>query len=208
MDPTEDMHFYEPAHGHGLAHDPFNSIVAPRPIGWISTHDGAGHNNLAPYSFFNAFNYVPPIIGFSSIGRKDTLRNAERTGEFAWNLVTRELAERMNATSATAPSEIDEFVLAGLTATASMRIGAPRVAESPVNFECRVTQVVQLQGRDGQAVQTWLVLGEVVAVHIARRLIVDGVYRTAAAQPVMRGGGAGDYFAIWPEALFQMTRPR
>src|SRR5512137_822729 len=86
MSPTDDMHFYEPARGHGLAHDPFNSIVAPRPIGWISTHDGAGRHNLAPYSFFNAFNYVPPIVGFSSVGAKDTLRNAERTGEFVWNL--------------------------------------------------------------------------------------------------------------------------
>jgi flavin reductase (DIM6/NTAB) family NADH-FMN oxidoreductase RutF len=208
MDPSEPMHFYEPARGHGLAHDPFNSIVAPRPIGWISTHDGAGRRNLAPYSFFNAFNYVPPIVGFASLGRKDTLRNAERTGEFVWNLVTRELAERMNASSATVPPEVDEFALAGLTPVDSARVVAPRVAESPVHFECRVTQVVQLRALDGQPVPTWLVLGEVVAVHIARRLIVDGSYRTAAAQPVVRGGGAADYFAIGPDALFRMTRPR
>ena len=87
------MHFYEPRHGHGLRHDPFNAIVGPRPIGWVSTRSAAGALNLAPYSFFNAFNYTPPIVGFASIGRKDSLRNIEKTGEFAWNLVTRPLAE-------------------------------------------------------------------------------------------------------------------
>ena len=86
---SEDVHFYEPRHGHRLSHDPFNAIVGPRPIGWISTQDRLGRRNLAPYSFFNAFNYRPPIIGFSSIGYKDTVRNIEQTGEFAWNLATR-----------------------------------------------------------------------------------------------------------------------
>jgi flavin reductase (DIM6/NTAB) family NADH-FMN oxidoreductase RutF len=208
MTPSDDTHYYEPRTGHGLAHDPFNSIIAPRPIGWISTHDGAGHHNLAPYSFFNAFNYVPPIVGFASIGYKDTVRNVERTREFAWNLVTRPLAEQMNASSATVAPEVDEFVLAGLTPVRSSKIGAPRVAESPVNFECRVTEIRQLRDVSGAAVETWLVLGEVVAVHIARRLLVDGVYKTAEAQPVLRGGGGGDYFAIGPEALFRMKRPR
>ncbi|MGB8327831.1 MAG: flavin reductase family protein [Steroidobacteraceae bacterium] len=208
MTPTDDTHYYEPRKGHGLAHDPFNSIIAPRPIGWISTHDGAGHHNLAPYSFFNAFNYAPPIVGFASIGYKDTVRNVERTREFAWNLVTRPLAEQMNASSATVAPEVDEFVLAGLTPARSSKIGAPRVAESPVNFECRVTQIEQLHDVSGAAVETWLVLGEVVAVHIARRLLLDGVYTTAEAQPVLRGGGGGDYFAIGPEALFRMQRPR
>ena len=101
---SDDVHFYEPRHGHRLAHDPFNSIVGPRPIGWISTQDRLGRRNLAPYSFFNAFNYRPPIIGFSSIGYKDTVRNIEQTGEFAWNLATRALAEAMNASSATVPA--------------------------------------------------------------------------------------------------------
>ncbi len=203
----DDVHFYEPRHGHGLTHDPFNSIVGPRPIGWVSTHDGAGRRNLAPYSFFNAFNYVPPIVGFASLGYKDSVRNAQATGEFAWNLVTMPLAQRMNETSATVPPEVDEFELAGLTPVACSRITANRVAESPVNFECKVTQIVQLHGLDGQAVQTWLVLGEVVAVHIARRLLVNGIYDTAAAQPVLRGGGAADYFEIRAEALFRMKRP-
>ena len=100
---AEDTHFYEPEQGHRLAHDPFNSIVGPRPIGWISSRDGQGRLNLAPYSFFNAFNYTPPIIGFASIGHKDTVQNIEETGEFAWNLVTRPLAEAMNTTCAAAP---------------------------------------------------------------------------------------------------------
>jgi len=92
--------FYEPRNGHGLPHDPFNSIVGPRPIGWVSTKSANGILNLAPYSFFNAFNYVPPIVGFSSVGAKDSLRNVQETGEFVWNLVTRPLAEAMNKTCA------------------------------------------------------------------------------------------------------------
>ncbi len=208
MTSADDTHFYEPRKGHGLSHDPFNSIVGPRPIGWISTHDGLGHNNLAPYSFFNAFNYVPPIIGFASIGFKDTVRNAERTGEFTWNLATRPLAERMNASSAMVPPDVDEFILAGLTPVPAALIGAARVAESPVNFECRVTQILQLRDTAGAEINTWLVLGEVVAVHIARRMLIDGVYITAAAQPILRGGGPADYFAIEPDALFRMSRPK
>lgn len=207
MDDT-DFHGYEPRSGHGLAHDPFNSIVAPRPIGWVSTHDGAGALNLAPYSFFNAFNYVPPIVGFASLTEKDSLRNARRTGEFAWNLVTEPLAERMNATSASVAPEVDEFALAGLTPRPSRLIGAPRVAESPVSFECRVTQIVQLQTAAGQPVPTWLVLGEVVYVHIDRRLIADGVFDTLAARPVLRGGGPADYFRLTADSRFRMVRPK
>ena len=203
-----DIHFYEPRLGHGLPHDPFNSIVGPRPIGWISSHDAQGRLNLAPYSFFNAFNYTPPIIGFASLGTKDTLRNLQQTGEFAWNLATRALAEAMNASCATVPPEVNEFELAGLTPAPSRVIAVPRVAESPVSFECRVTQVIQLQGADGAKLQTWLTLGEVVAVHIARHLLKDGVYDTAAAEPILRGGGPSDYFEIGPQQLFRMTRPR
>ena len=204
----DDTHFYEPRLGHGLPHDPFNAIVGPRPIGWISTRSKSGIANLAPYSFFNAFNYVPPIVGFSSIGAKDTVHNARETGNFAWNLATRPLAEAMNASCAAVPPEVDEFALAGLRAVPSRLIDAPRVAESPVSFECRVTQIVQLQGADGATVPSWLVLGEVVAVHIARQLLVDGIYDTAAAQPILRGGGPADYFAITPENRFHMFRPR
>jgi flavin reductase (DIM6/NTAB) family NADH-FMN oxidoreductase RutF len=204
---SQHTHFYEPRQGHGLPHDPFNAIVGPRPIGWIASRSGAGLLNLAPYSFFNAFNYVPPIVGFASIGWKDSVRNIEETGEFAWNLATRPLAERMNQTCAAVPAEVDEFALAGLTPAPSRLIAAPRVAESPVSFECRLSQLIQLQRADGQQVPTWLVLGEVVGVHIDRALLKDGVYDTAAAQPILRGGGPADYFAIAPEGLFRMFRP-
>ena len=202
------IHFYEPRSGHRLPHDPFNAIVGPRPIGWISSTSLAGRLNLAPYSFFNAFNYTPPIVGFSSIGYKDTVRNIEETGEFVWNLVTRPLAEAMNQTCAAAPPDVSEFDLAGLTPVASRLVAVPRVQESPVAFECRMTQIVQLQGADGAQVPTWLVLGEVVAVHIAQSLLKDGVYDTAAAGHVLRGGGPGDYFTVGPEQLFRMYRPR
>ena len=202
------IHFYEPRLGHGLPHDPFNAIVGPRPIGWISSMNAQGGLNLAPYSFFNAFNYTPPIVGFASIGAKDTLRNVQATREFAWNLATRPLAERMNASCAAVPPEVNEFELAGLTPAPSRVIAVPRVAESPVSFECRVTQIVQLQGADGTPVETWLTLGEVVAVHIDDVLLKDGVYDTAAARPILRGGGAADYFEIGAGQLFRMFRPR
>jgi flavin reductase (DIM6/NTAB) family NADH-FMN oxidoreductase RutF len=205
---SDSFHSYEPRQGHRLPHDPFNLIVGPRPIGWISTRAVSGVLNLAPYSFFNAFNYIPPIIGFSSIGRKDTLRNVEQTGEFAWNLVTRPMAEAMNRTSAALSPDASEFTLAGLTPLASRLISTPRVAESPVTFECRCTQIVQLQSTGGDKLATWLALGEVLMVHIAASLLKDGIYDTAAAHPVLRGGGPGDYFTIGPEQLFRMRRPK
>jgi flavin reductase (DIM6/NTAB) family NADH-FMN oxidoreductase RutF len=205
---NEDIHFYEPANGHGLAHDPFNALVAPRPIGWISSRDRNGTLNLAPYSFFNAFNYHPPIVGFSSIGYKDSVRNAEETGEFCWNLVTRSLSEAMNESCAQVEPEVDEFTLSGLTPKPSRVISAPHVAESPVALECRVSQVLQLTGADGQKADTWMVFGEVVGVHIAQHLIRDGIYDTVAAEPVLRGGGPADYFTVGASQKFQMHRPK
>lgn len=204
---SDSMHFYEPRDGHRLPHDPFNAIVGPRPIGWISTRSAAGVLNLAPYSFFNAFNYTPPIVGFASVGHKDTLRNVEQTGEFAWNLVTLPLAQVMNQTCAAVAPEVDEFELAGLTPVDSQLINVPRVLESPVSFECRCTQILQLQGVNGDKVPTWLVLGEVVAVHIAQDLLKGGIYDTAGAAHVLRGGGPADYFALGPDQLFKMRRP-
>ncbi len=144
---ADDDYFYEPRRGHGLSHDPMNAIVAPRPIGWISSRDGDGVLNLAPYSFFNLFSYRPPIVGFSSNGRKDSVRNATALGEFVWNLVTRDLAARMNVTSAVVPAGVDEFALAGLTPAPSAIVSVPRVAESPVSFECRVAQNRATAGR-------------------------------------------------------------
>ncbi|AYN94628.1 MULTISPECIES: flavin reductase family protein [Pseudomonas] len=205
---SEHVHFYEPAKGHDLPHDPFNAIVGPRPIGWISSHNEQGQLNLAPYSFFNAFNYVPPIIGFSSIGYKDSVRNIERTGEFCWNLATRALAEQMNTSCAAVAPEVNEFELAGLTTAPSRVISVPRVAETPVSFECKLTQLIQLQTAAGDSVESWLVLGEVVGVHIDKSLLVDGVYQTAAARPILRGGGPADYFEITEAQLFKMYRPK
>lgn len=201
------MHFYEPTQGHGLPHDPFNAIVGPRPIGWISTLGADGVRNLAPYSFFNGFNYTPPIVGFCSVGYKDSVRNAQAAGEFVWNLVTRPLAEAMNQTCAAVPPEVDEFSLASLSPVASRLVKPPRVGESPVAFECKVSQIVQLTTARGTAVNSWLVLGEVVGVHIAQRLLKDGVYDTAQAEHILRGGGPADYFRIGPEQLFRMARP-
>jgi len=203
----DDQYFYEPALGHGLPHDPFNAIVGPRPIGWISTRAADGTLNLAPYSFFNAFNYTPPLIGFASLGRKDTFRNVEATGEFVWNLATRPLAEQMNASCAAAPPEVDEFQLAGLATAPSRIVAVPRVAASPVSFECKCSQIIRLQGASGAETNTWLILGEVVGVHIARSALRDGIYDTAGAHPILRGGGPADYFEITPDSLFRMTRP-
>jgi flavin reductase (DIM6/NTAB) family NADH-FMN oxidoreductase RutF len=203
----KDLHFYEPANGHGLKHDPFNAIIAPRPIGWISSRSAAGHVNLAPYSFFNGFNYTPPIIGFSSTSRKDSIANIEATGEFVWNLATMDLARQMNATAAHVAPEVNEFALAGLTAVPSKIVSVPRVGESPVSFECKLTQIIRLKGADGRDLDGWMTLGEVVAVHIDKSLIKDGVYQTALARPIVRAGRRGDYFEIRQDAMFEMNRP-
>ena len=202
-----DDYYYEPAQGHGLPHNPFNAIIGPRPIGWIATRGANGRLNLAPYSFFNAFAYTPSVIGFGSTGAKDTLRNVRETGEFVWNLATRNLAEQMNQTSARVAPEVSEFELAGLTPIPATRVAVPRVAESPVAMECKVTQIVQLTDSQGGLMPNWVVFGEVVAVHIARHLLVDGIYDTAAAHPILRAGGPDGYAEISPPSMFSMNRP-
>ncbi len=206
--PGPDAYYYEPSSGHGLPHDPFNAIVGPRPIGWISSHNAAGQRNLAPYSFFNAFNYTPPVIGFSSTSWKHTVANVAATGEFCWNLTTRALAEQMNATCASVGPEVDEFELAGLTGVAGRHVAAHRVVESPVNFECKLSQLIQLKTAAGADTESWLVLGEVIAVHIDPKFLRDGIYMTAEAEPILRGGGPAAYAAITPAAMFEMFRPR
>ncbi|HKM98072.1 MAG TPA: flavin reductase family protein [Buttiauxella sp.] len=200
-------YYYEPADGHGLPHDPLNAIIGPRPIGWIASYNQQGQRNLAPYSFFNCFNYRPPIIGFASSGWKDSVQNILETKEFVWNLTTRELAEQMNETSASLPHGEDEFTRAGLTAVAGRKVKASLVAESPVNFECRLSQCIQLTGADGTAINSWLVLGEVVAVHIDESLLKEGIYQTALAKPVLRAGGPSAYYTIDEAHRFDLTRP-
>jgi flavin reductase (DIM6/NTAB) family NADH-FMN oxidoreductase RutF len=204
---AEETYFYEPARGHGLKHDPFNAIIGPRPIGWISTKGVGGGLNLAPYSFFNAFNYKPPILGFSSNGEKDTLRNVRDTGEFVWNLATKALAEQMNGTSAPVAYGTDEFALAGLTPAASRLVVPPRVAESPVNFECKVSEIVHLKGHSGEPAPAWLVIGEVIAVHIRHTLLKDGIFDTFNAGVILRAGGPSAYAEIGPATRFDMMRP-
>ena len=158
------------------------------PDRWISSRDTKGNINLAPYSFFNGFCYHPPIIGFASTSWKDSVQNIQETGEFVWNLATKDLAQQMNATAAHVAHDVSEFKIAGLTAVPGKLVNVPRVAESPVAFECKVTQIIQLQGDNGEKAQAWLTLGEVVAVHIDKAMIKDGVYQTALARPIVRAG--------------------
>ncbi len=202
-----DFHFYEPAAGHGLPHSPFNAIIAPRPIGWISSRAADGILNLAPYSFFNAFSYTPPLIGFASIGEKDSVANIRETGEFCWNLATRDLAEQMNESARITGPEVDEFALAGLTPAPSRVIDVPHVGEARVVFECRATQIVRLKDAAGAPTETRMVFGEVVGVHIEKELLIDGIYQTTLADPISRGGGPATYFTISEEARVEMPRP-
>lgn len=205
VDSGPSVEFYDPAAGHGLPHDPFKAIVGPRPIGWVSTRSSGGHLNLAPYSFFSAFASAPPIIGFCSEGRKDSLCNIEETREFAWNLATRPLAEKMNRTSAPVAPDVDEFRLAGLTPVAGRNVSVPHVGESPAAVECKLLQIVHLRDLGGEPTDNWLVLGQVVGVHIQKAYLKDGLFDTRAAQPIMRAGYRGDYVQIGE--IFEMIRP-
>ncbi|MBM0747222.1 flavin reductase family protein [Pantoea eucrina] len=202
---TRHRYSYQPRTGHGLPHDPLNAIIGPRPIGWISSRSGSGQDNLAPYSFFNCFNYQPPIIGFASSGWKDSVQNISESKVFVWNLATRPLAEAMNESSASVSS--DEFALAGLTPVAASHIDCSMVAESPVNFECRLTQLIRLQDAQGGELESWLVLGEAVAIHIDEALLDDGIYQTARAQPILRAGGPSAYYGISEAQRFDLVRP-
>lgn len=204
---NENRYYYEPSQGHGLPHDPFNAIIGPRPVGWISSTDGNGNRNLAPYSFFNCFNYTPPIIGFASNGWKDSVANIVETGEFVWNLATRPLAEAMNNSAAALARDQDEFEFSKLETLPGTQVNVDRVADSPVHFECKLSQCIQLQTAAGATVESWLVLGEVVAVHIDESLLDNGIYQTAAAQPILRAGGPTAYFGISEENRFDLARP-
>ncbi len=200
-----DVHFYEPAKGHGLKHDPFKSIIAPRPIGWISTVSLEGVPNLAPYSFFNAFCSSPPIIGFSNERDSDSLANAQATGEFVFNLVTADLAADMSATSAMVGPEVNEFELAGIRSAPCRIVRAPRVADSPAALECRVLQIINLHDLGGEPTRAHLVLGQVVGVHIDPDYLTDGSFDTVKAQPLARCGRLSDYAVV--REMFNMPRP-
>ena len=201
-----DFHFYEPSKGHNLPHDPFKAIVAPRPIGWISTCDAEGRVNLAPYSFFNAVCDRPPMVMFSSGGWKDTVANIQARGEFVCNLVTRALAEKMNLTSAALPPEVNEFEFAGLAAAPSRVVSPPRVAEAPAALECRLVEIVRLHELGGEKLDHYVTIGQVVGVHIDRAYLKDGLFDLLATHPIQRAGYTADY----TEAItgFQMARPK
>jgi flavin reductase (DIM6/NTAB) family NADH-FMN oxidoreductase RutF len=199
-------YFYEPKLGHGLKHDPFKAIVAPRPIGWISSRDTQGRVNLAPYSFFNAVCSVPPIVAFCSEGWKDSVQNIKDTGEFVTNFVNRPLAEKMNLTSRAVEHGVDEMQLAGLAAAPGVRVDVPHVAEAPASLECKLLQIIQLHDLDGKPLENYLTLGQVVGVHIDPQYLHDGIFDTLAAAPILRAGYRGDYAAI--TEMFEMFRPK
>jgi flavin reductase (DIM6/NTAB) family NADH-FMN oxidoreductase RutF len=202
--------FYRPGDEHGLRGDPFNQLVVPRPIGWISSLDADGRVNLAPFSFFNAVAYVPPQVMFSTTGphaeggAKDSLANVRATGEFVFNLATWELREAVNVTSAPAPREVDELVLAGLTPARGRVVAPPLVDESPVHLECTLVETVELRTPDREAHTNTVVFGEVVGVHIADEAIVDGRVDVLRLEPIARLGY--DQYTRVAE-VFAMTRP-
>jgi flavin reductase (DIM6/NTAB) family NADH-FMN oxidoreductase RutF len=201
------MIFYEPAsRDHALLpHDPFKSLVAPRPIGWVSTLSASGAVNLAPYSFFNAVGESPPMLAFSSNGRKHSATFAGEIDEFVWNLVTWELREAMNETSAPLPHGSSEFERAGLQMAPSRLVAPPRVAASPCAMECRVVHHLELHDVDGRACDQHLVIGQVVGVHLDETRLQEGTVDTAALRPVARCGGPADYTVV--ESIFKMARP-
>ena len=197
--------FYETARGHGLPHDPFKAIVAPRPIGWISTQSSAGEINLAPYSFFNAFQTQPYLVFFASDGEKDSVAFARQTGEFVVNLVGFALAEKMNASAVDAPRGVSEFGYAALTPAPCRMVAAPRVAEAPAALECKVTEIHQPKALDGRSAGVFVVTGEVVGVHIDDAMLTAGRFDIRKAGNVARLGYM-DYTHV--AETFAMHRPR
>lgn len=197
--------FYEPSKGHGLPHDPFKAIVAPRPVGWIGTRAGDGRLNLAPYSFFNGLCSRPPLVCFSSEGEKDSATFARESGEFTANLVSRDLAEKMNLTSVDAPTGVSEFEFAGLTPAPCRLIDAPRVEEARAVLECKVTEIYEPRSVSGEKAGAFIVVGEVVGVHIDESVLKDGIFDIVEASPTARLGYR-EYTSV--AHTFEMTRPR
>ena len=198
--------FYRPEDGHGLPHNPFNAIITPRPIAWVSSRDADGIRNLAPYSFFNGIAYVPPQVMFSSTGAKpdqdgtkDSTANIAETGVFAINIVQYDMRDAMNASSETLPKGQDEFDAAGVQAAACETIDCPRVANAPATLECKLTQIIELPGANNK-----LILGEVTGIHLREDTIVDGRFDVRTYQPLSRLGYR-DYTRVTD--LFELARP-
>ncbi|MBD1206277.1 MAG: flavin reductase family protein [Rhodobacteraceae bacterium] len=190
--------FYRPADGHGLPHNPFNAIVTPRPIGWIATRGPQG-DNLAPYSFFNAAAYAPPQVTFASTGLKDSVTNIRATGVFAVNIVAAEMLHPMSETSADLPPEVDEFAHAGVAKAECRLIPCPRVDGAPATLECEVVEIISLRGRDN-----FLVIGEVVGVHLRDDCLREGRFDVTLFQPLARMGYR-DYTVV--RDIFALKRP-
>ena len=198
--------FYDPrTEPHGLAHTPINALVSPRPIGWITTVSKQGGVNLAPYSFFNLMSSQPPIVVFSSHPRKDSQRNAEETGEFVYNLATYDLRHMMSASSADFDAAESEPEKLGLEMVPSHKVKPPRVKRSPVHFECKYLQTVELFGSDGKQNRSSIIIGEVVGIHIDESLITDGKVDIRRARPIARLG-YWDYCVV--DEVFEMLRPK
>ena len=200
---TPDALFYETAgNAHGLKHDPFKAIVAPRPIGWIGTKAADGRLNLSPYSFFNAVCDAPKLVMFSSSGHKDSVTNIEQTAVFTCSLAGRHLAEQMNASSVSVPYGVDEFDIAKLTPVAGRLVDAPYVGEAHAALECRATQILRPVDVDGRESDNWIVFGQVVGIHISPEILRDGMIDMAVARPLGRMGymdycdGGTDVFAM------------
>ncbi|NNM73273.1 flavin reductase family protein [Enterovirga aerilata] len=192
---------------HGLRHNPMKALIGPRPIGWISALNARGEVNLSPYSFFNAVAENPFIVAFSSNGYKDAVAFVDETKEFVCSLATWDTREAMNLTSAPLARGESEFAFAGLTQAPSRLVKPPRVAEAPAALECQWLRTIQLEDRDGRRMEQYLVLGQVIGVHIDDRFVKDGLVDTAAMRPIMRGGYM-DYFVATPETKFSIQRPK
>lgn len=199
--------FYEPGKkNRELLHDPLKAIIAPRPIGWISSRSAKGEINLAPYSFFNGVSSDPPIVMFSSEGRKDSLTFVEETREFVCNLATWDLRHQMNATSGPFPRGVNEMKETGLESAPSILVKAPRVKASPCALECKWLQTTHLKDISEEDIERYVVFGQVVGIHIDERFIKDGLLDTAAMRPIARAG-YHEYFVSTPETQFSMRRP-
>jgi len=198
--------FYEPEKRDKalLPHDPFKAIVAPRPIGWITSMSAKGEINLAPYSFFNGVNSRPNLVMFASENYKDSVAFIEETGEFVCSLATYDLRHEMNETAAPLARGVNEMVRADLAPAPSRMVKPPRVAASPCALECKMTRIVPMQTFDGEPVDCHVVFGQVVGVYIDDRFIVDGLLDTAAMQPIARCGY--DQYAT-VSSVFAMQRP-
>ncbi len=201
--------FYETNSHHGLKHDPFKSLVAPRPIGWISSQAASGVINLAPFSFFNAMAAHPPVVVFGCNGihveggYKDTIANIEETGEFVANIATWELRDQMNLTSAAAPRTVDEMRQAGLDPAPCRLVKPPRVAATPANLECKYLETVSLPSED-PAEPNQALFGQVIGIHIDESIITDGMIDMTKFKPIARLGYM-DYTVV--DNVFTMARP-